>query len=279
MSTGLTTTQQGNFTKLKGIFGGDELKTAIAEAAPRHLTPERAIRVALTSLRRTPKLLECDTASVIKAVIEASQLGLEVDGVLGQAYLVPFGRECQMIIGYRGLIELCRRSGEIDVIKANVVRQDDEFDWMDVPPKLEHKSAGNADKPITHVYAWVQLRNGGTDFVVWSVDEIEAHRKRYSRAQKGSAWETAWDWMAKKTVLRQLCKLLPLSTEYHRAVIQDEYRDTIDAEYRVNSNGRRKVTATKITAAIEAEEEEYDDEHDGQLFETDGPQDAVEQGM
>lgn len=202
-------------------------KEGLQQALPKHLTAERMIRVAMTVIQKTPKLLECDKRSLIGAIVEASQLGLEPDGVLGHAYLVPYGNTCQLIVGYKGLIDLSRRSGTIKTIDARVVYEKDEFDFSyGLHPKCEHRPSRLADpgKPI-YVYAVGHLLNNGVQYEVMTVREVEAIRAR-SRASKNGPWVTDWEAMAKKTVLRRLCKLLPVSVETQRAIAIDEHDDS-----------------------------------------------------
>jgi len=199
-------------------------------ALPKHLTPERMFRVAMTAVQRTPELLECDPRSLAGAVLQASQLGLEPDGVLGAAYLIPFRngktgkREVQFLPGYKGLITLARRSGEISSIDARVVREGDKFKYaFGLNPVLEHVPAehdGEA-KPVTHAYAVIRLKDGGYQFDVLTVAEIKAIQAQ-SRAGTSGPWQTHFAEMAKKTALRRALKLAPMSVEAQRAVALDE---------------------------------------------------------
>lgn len=251
MSNALTTHQTHTFGQMRETLSSDGFQQALMEALPNHITPERMARVALSSMRRNPKILDCDQASILKAIVEAAQLGLEVDGILGQAYLVPYSRECQLLPGYLGLIELCRRSGELKLLKANVVRQGDHFHYQEVPPELTHKRESPPDAPITHVYAWAQLNNGAEDFVCWTTDEIEAHRKKYVRtSKKDTPWDSAWEAMAKKTVIRQLLKLLPKSIEIQRLVQREEYYDSGVTETRDNRQDQKRVQRSALNAFV-----------------------------
>ncbi len=109
----------------------EQMKPQLQAALPKHITPERLVRVALSAIQNTPKLLECDRNSLFRAVLTSAQLGLEPDGILGQAYLIPFAGKVQFIPGYKGLIDLARRSGEVLNIIAKEVYKNDEFtvDW------------------------------------------------------------------------------------------------------------------------------------------------------
>jgi recombination protein RecT len=209
----------------------EKSKGQIAAALPKHISPDRLLRVAMTAIQRTPKLLECDPVSLIGAVIQASQLGLEPDGVLGHAYLIPFynskkGRsEVQFIAGYKGLIDLARRSGQVISIAAHVVYQNDSFDYAyGLEEKLNHKpSMGERGKSIA-VYAVAKLRDGGHHFEVLSVDDVERIRKS-SKAGNFGPWVDNWDEMARKTAIRRLAKFLPLSVEFQKASALDELAD------------------------------------------------------
>ena len=207
-------------------------------ALPRHVTADRMIRVALTSLRKNPKLLDCSIPSLFGAITEAATYGWEIGGVLGHAYLVPYKTECQLIPGYKGLIDLCRRSGQISTITLEVVHEGDTFTYsLGDNPKIEHKpndrDPKRDSKPITHVYAVVRMRDGGIQRSVWSREKIDAHKEQYSQAwrraessyngkppSKDSFWHTAWPAAAKKTVIRDMINrgLLPVSAEYREAV-------------------------------------------------------------
>ena len=204
-----------------------ERRDQIAMALPQHLTPDRLIRVALTAIAKTPKLLECSQASVIGAVIQAAQLGLDVDGSLGHAFLVPYKSKCQLQIGYRGMIDLARRSGQIISLSAHVVYENDRFDYaFGLEDKLVHvPSIGKPGKPIA-VYAVAKLKGGGHQFDVLSIAEIEKARNHSMTTRSDSPWNTHWDEMAKKTAIRRLFKYLPVSIEIQRAVGLDEQADS-----------------------------------------------------
>lgn len=199
----------------------EQMKPEIARALPKHLNPERVARIAVTVMRRTPQLAECTPESFLGALMTCAQLGLE-PGPLGHAYLVPYGREVTFIAGYRGLVDLARRSGQVESVSARVVREGDEFAYaFGLEPKLEHTPKADVDKPVTHVYAVIRLKDGGVDFDVMTRAEVEAVRRR-SRASDNGPWKTDYAEMAKKTVLRRLLKTAPMSVEYQQAVSNDE---------------------------------------------------------
>jgi recombination protein RecT len=235
----------------------ERAKPQIALALPRHLSADRMLRIAMTSVRRTPALLHCNPQSLLGAVVQAAQLGLEPDGVLGHAYLIPFKDEVQLIVGYKGLIDLARRSGQLSTIFARVVRARDSFEFAyGLSERLEHIPSGEPDPgELVAVYAVARLKDGGQQFEVLTRREVEAVRKR-SRAAGSGPWVTDYEEMAKKTVLRRLCKMLPASVELARAVALDEradlglpqqLEDVIDAQTVERTNG--KPTLDDVVAA------------------------------
>lgn len=212
---------------ISALLAKPEIKAQIGLALPRHMTPERLLRIALTEVRRNPKLAECSQASLLAAVFQCAQLGLEPGGSLGHAWLVPFGREVQFQIGYRGMIDLARRSGQIHSIEAHAVYEGDHFDCvLGLESDLKHlpdwSNPNRCDAgKLTFVYAVARLKDGGTQFEVMSRAEVEAVRKR-SRSGSSGPWQTDFAAMALKTVVRRLFKWLPISIEMSRAVGLDE---------------------------------------------------------
>ncbi|MBD3031512.1 recombination protein RecT [Proteus mirabilis] len=206
------------------------MKAQLAAALPRHMTPDRMIRIVSTEIRKTPELANCDMQSFIGAVVQCSQLELEPGNALGHAYLLPFGNgksksgqsNVQLIIGYRGMIDLARRSGQIVSISARTVRQGDSFHFeYGLNENLTHIPGENEDSPITHVYAVARLKDGGVQFEVMTHNQIEKVRA-LSKASQNGPWVSHWEEMAKKTVIRRLFKYLPVSIEMQKAVILDE---------------------------------------------------------
>lgn len=225
---------------LKGLL--DKAMPQIRLALPKHMTAERMLRVALTAAQRNPDLLKCDQLSFVGSVVQASQLGLEPDGILGHAYLVPFNnsqtgrKEVQLIAGYKGLIDLARRSGHVTSISAHVVYEKDEFTFVyGIDEKLHHvpHMKGDRGEPVA-VYAVAKMKDGGYAFDVMSKAEVEKIRASSKQANKGP-WKDHWGEMARKTAIRRLVKYLPLSPELQKAVSLDELADagvpqTLDIE-------------------------------------------------
>lgn len=225
-----TPTAMKNNNDVISFINQPSMKEQLAVALPRHMTAERMIRIATTEIRKVPALGDCDTMSFVSAIVQCSQLGLEPGGALGHAYLLPFGnknensgkKNVQLIIGYRGMIDLARRSGQIASLSARVVREGDDFSFeFGLEEKLVHRPGENEDAPVTHVYAVARLKDGGTQFEVMTRKQIELVRAQ-SKAGNNGPWVTHWEEMAKKTAIRRLFKYLPVSIEIQRAVSMDE---------------------------------------------------------
>lgn len=197
----------------------------IQRALPKHLDADRIARIAMTAVRTTPKLLECDQMSFIAAIMQSAQLGVEPNTGLGQAYLIPYGKQVQFQLGYKGLIDLAVRSGQYKAIYAHEVYEGDEFEFhYGLTKDLIHKPASvPTGEPIGY-YAVYHLQNGGYDFVYWTRERIDMHAQKFSQAvQKGwtSPWKTNFDAMAKKTVLKEVLKYAPKSIEFQKSVEAD----------------------------------------------------------
>ena len=239
-STGPITDSTGQIVKKQNGNGGtlihllQAMGPEIQRALPRHMTPERMGRIVLTALRTTRDLAICTRESFAGCVMQAAQLGLEPNTPLGHAYLIPRKsknlpadvRECTLIVGYQGYIELARRSGMVASIYAYAVRDGDQFEYeLGLNPNVRHVPAEDEDREnraITHVYAVAAMRDSAERvFVVLTKPQIEARRKR-SAASNYGPWTTDYEAMCLKTAVRALWKWLPKSTEIARA-------DAIDA--------------------------------------------------
>lgn len=210
----------------------EKSKERFQDVIPKHLSADRLVRVAIVACSRTPQLLQCSPVSVLNSVMQAAQLGLEPGGPLGDAYLVPYKDTCQLIVGYRGMIALARRSGQIESLEAHVVHAKDRFVCRyGLSPVLEHEPdwSDNPGPPVA-VYAVAKLKDGGTQSEVMTKAQIDSIRGR-SRASGSGPWVSDYDEMARKTVVRRLCKYLPLSVEAIEALEQDG-----QAEFGTQSN-------------------------------------------
>ena len=196
----------------------------IQKALPSMVSSERFQRVALTAFSNNVKLQQCEPMSFIAAMMQSAQLGLEPNTPLGQAYLIPYGKQVQFQIGYKGLLELAQRSGKIKSIYAHTVRANDEFDIdYGLEQKLVHKPdlKGNRGKVIGY-YAVYHLDTGGNSFIFMTKDEILEFAKKKSKTFNNGPWQTDFDEMAKKTVIKKLLKYAPVSIEMQKAMTVDE---------------------------------------------------------
>jgi recombination protein RecT len=231
MSTALT---------IRDRLQSDAFRDQIAMVLPNHIKPERMVRVACTAMLRTPKLAECDQTSFFNAMLQLSQWGLEPDG--RRAHLIPFRNnkenrtECQLIIDYKGLVELILRSGSVASIHADKVCDADEFVY-DCGQILSHKI--DFRKPRGDVFAYyciITRKDGTKKCEVMSLEEVNAIRKRSKSANNGP-WVTDPDEMGKKTVFKRVSKWCELSSEIRDAIEHDD-RDTVEG----------RVTRSAVTA-------------------------------
>ena len=205
------------------------MEPEIKKALPEVITPERFTRMALSALNTTPKLRECTQMSFLAALMNAAQLGLEPNTPLGQAYLIPYNNkgvmECQFQIGYKGLIDLSYRNPQMQIISAQAVYENDEFEYeLGLNPKLEHRPTLGERGEVRLFYGLFKLTNGGFGFEVMSKTAMDEYAKEYSKAfdSSFSPWNNNYIGMAKKTVIKQALKYAPLKTDFRKALSNDE---------------------------------------------------------
>ncbi len=196
------------------------MKPQIALALPKHLTPERMIRIAITCLRTNPQLAECDTQSFLASVMLASQLGLE-PGVLGQCFLIPYKTTCTLVPGWLGILDLVSRAGKATAW-TGAVYKGDEFDWsLGDRPYVRHKPSGD-ETELTHIYAIARTRGADWPIVeVWSVAKITKHRERFNRVGERHYSYKHFEMYGRKVVLLQALKYVPRSIELATAFSLD----------------------------------------------------------
>ena len=215
-----------------------KIKVALEQILPKHVTADRMIKVVLSATARNPDLLKCTRASIVRAVMQSAELGLEIGGLLGEAYLVPYNvkvkytddegrpqerweKQAQCIIGYRGFIKLARQSGEIDAIDAHPVYDGDVFEVNFAESTILHSpgdlTRNREECKILAFYAMARYRRGFKQIDVMTLGEVEKVRKR-SKAADGGPWVTDYVEMGRKSVVRRLAKYLDLSPEVRRAI-------------------------------------------------------------
>lgn len=228
---------QAGISTVKAFF--EQNKNAMAAVLPRHVKPDRMLRIALGAFRATPKLMQATTESLMGAIMQCAQLGLEPNTPLGHAYLIPFNNkrakrtDVQVIFGYRGLIDLARRSGQIESIAAHAVRENDDFDFSyGLDDKLHHKPSMTNRGEIIAFYAVAKMKDGGHAFEVMSLEQVETIRDRSQNYQsavkygKETPWHTDFEEMGRKTTVRRLFKYLPVSIEMATATMMDDIAES-----------------------------------------------------
>ncbi len=228
-------------------------KGELAKMLPKTLSIERLLKVAQIAATTTPALAKCDVPSLVGAIGQCAQMGLEPNTVLGHAYLVPFntkrkdanGNErwvnsVQVIIGYKGLIDLARRSGQIVSIAAHEVCENDRFELVyGLDEKLNHTPAMGERGSVVGFYAVAKLKDGGYSFEFMSMHQVVDIMKATQSKGGYGPWKEHFIEMGRKTVIRRLAKYLPLSIEFQTAVAldnqaeggKDQKLDTIDGEF------------------------------------------------
>ena len=256
VKTGITKVNGNGVAKAGGLKGLlMSMQGQIAKALPTVLTPERYTRMVMTALSTNPQLQQCTPESFLGAVMQAAQLGVEPNTPLGQAYLIPYrnkGRlECQFQLGYKGMLDLAYRSGEVSIIDAQAVHENDEFTYeYGLDPKLKFKPSLTNRGPVVAYYAMFRTKDGGFNFAVMSREDVEQFAKQYSKAAGSgySPWSTNFDSMAKKTVLKQVLKYAPLKSDFVRSVAADE---TIKTNIQPNMVDLEDETVIDVTPAEE----------------------------
>ena len=205
-----------------------QMQGEIKKALPAVMTPERFTRIVLSALSSNPKLAQTTPQSFLAAMMTAAQLGMEPNTPLGQAYLIPYYNaksgcsECQFQLGYKGLIDLAYRSGEVSIIQAQIVYEHDDFAYsFGLEPVLKHIPAPRDRGEPVYAYAMFRTREGGFGFDVMSMEDIRAFAQKYSKSCATGPWQTNFEEMAKKTVLKRVLKYAPLKSDFLRGMAQD----------------------------------------------------------
>ena len=204
----------------------------LMKVLPKTVTPDYAIRVCETSVRRNPDLMQCAPSSIGACLMQSAQLGLLLDNELAHAYMVPYNnkdtgqKEAQFQIGYKGYRELALRTKMYVDINAKVVYEKDDFEHSEMPRILRHVPTKDilSRGKITGVYAYAQTTAGAIIWRYLPIEDVELRRKR-SKAPNSPAWKNDYVKMVQKTAIRELCGSLQLSTPILRAIQIDELRE------------------------------------------------------
>lgn len=226
-------------------------RDSIAAVLPKHLDADRLLKIALVAVSKNELLMKCSQTSILQSVMTAAQLGLDCGGALGSAYLVPFWQnqknayECQLVLGYRGLIDLARRSGQIVSIEARIVYANDTFDldYSIDGARLTHKPCLDGEPgEMRLVYGVATLKDGGHQFELMTKAQIEKIRMISQTGKKNlGPWRDHYDEMARKTVVKRLAKYLPISVELSDAIDNDNKTEGYDPSIIVSQDSAAKL--------------------------------------
>jgi recombination protein RecT len=235
-----------NANELRQLFSRPDVLEQIKLTLPKHMSPDRLTKVFLSAVLQTPMLMRCNQLTLLQSLTKLSELGLEPGSALGHVYLIPFenqkaGRvDVNIIVGYRGYIELARRSGWVQQIETHVAFEDDTFELvygLDDVRKLRHvpnwKTPRTPEKAFL-VYCIARLKDGASHVEVMPMEEVRTIRNRsqsWKRKPNTGPWHDDFLEMARKTVLRRAAKYLPMSPEQAAAEgIDDDNGDVVQGE-------------------------------------------------
>lgn len=207
----LTQTQRKQDT-VRGLL--KSMEGEIKNALPSYLPVEKFIRTALTAINSNPKLASCSQESLLAAIMNSAQLGLEFNTPLGEAYLIPYGNKVNFQLGYQGLLKLAYNTGQFKRITAREVRENEDFDINYGTGEISHKPCLTGDSgDVIGYYAIYQTKDGGQDVFYFSKADAERYGKTFSQSYNSGPWKTNFDAMAKKSALIQVLKYAPKAIE------------------------------------------------------------------
>lgn len=223
-------------------------KRDIVRALPAQIKPERFQRICATALLGSSDLQRCTPESFIGAILNSAQLGLEPNTPLGEAYLIPYGGKCTFQLGYKGLIKLARQSGDIAKIGAEAIHKNDDFSYtLGLDPTIHHVPVFGDRGPVIGYYAYYKTKNGEVAFEVATRADIEEFARTKSKTFSRGPWQTDFDAMAKKTLIKRVLKYAPLSSEVARMIVQDETVKSVDV---TQENPETDMTLVLDTSSV-----------------------------
>jgi len=221
-------------------------KAELVKALPTHIDANKAIRVVVNDVTRNPALLDCEPTSFYGAIMEAAAMGLEIGSTLGLAYLVPFGRTVTMIPGYKGILKLAKQSESIADIYAYPIFEGDEYEIeMGDDPKIKHWPKFESDNAIAY-YAVVRFTDGNTRFEIMGKKAVEKHRDKFAKAK--NVWASNFDEMARKTVLKRICKSLPAQID-----LPENLAAALEAENVIDTNFAEPEKLVELSTTTDAD--------------------------
>lgn len=244
------------------IINSDSMKKQFEKALPKYITPDKFVRIALTAINSNPELAQCTQTSLLAAMMNSAQLGLEFNTPLGEAYLIPYRNKKTNVVtanfqvGYQGLLKLAYNTGAFKRITAREVRENEEFDINYGTGEINHKPCltGNSGNVIGY-YAIYQTKDGGQDVFYFSKEDAENYGKTYSKTYNSGPWKTNFDAMAKKSALIQVLKYAPKTTESQKLIGAMNTDNSNIKDYRQEDNGSLSFD---VDYEIEVKEDEED---------------------
>ncbi len=229
----------GNKQTLRALLGKENVTTTLDRVATKWLKADQVKTQAMIAVARNPQLLKCTPTSFLESMVRAAELGLKFAGAGGECFMIPYKSQATLVIGFRGLAAIARRSGQVVRIEARVVYEKDFFEISyGSGQQIVHRPRLGSDRgEMVAAYALAELKNGDLQIETMTRDEIEQVRNR-SRAGDKGPWKTDFSEMARKTVLRRLCKYLP----FEEAIAAADPEEIGDAD----CDRRRLIESTTL---------------------------------
>ena len=228
----------------------------IKNALPSYLPVEKFIRTALTAINSNPKLASCSQESLLAAIMNSAQLGLEFNTPLGEAYLIPYGNRVNFQLGYQGLLKLAYNTGQFKRITAREVRENEDFDINYGTGEISHKPCLTGDSgDVIGYYAIYQTKDGGQDVFYFSKADAEKYGRTFSQSYNSGPWKTNFDAMAKKSALIQVLKYAPKAIE-SQTLVQATNFDNANFEKTSKAESGERVYQVDYEIEPEVVEEE-----------------------
>lgn len=249
----LTPTQRKQDT-VRGLL--KSMEGEIKNALPSYLPVEKFIRTALTAINSNPKLASCSQESLLAAIMNSAQLGLEFNTPLGEAYLIPYGNKVNFQLGYQGLLKLAYNTGQFKRITAREVRENEDFDINYGTGEISHRPCLTGDSgDVIGYYAIYQTKDGGQDVFYFSKADAERYGRTFSQSYNSGPWKTNFDAMAKKSALIQVLKYAPKAIE-SQTLVQATNFDNANFEKTSKAESGERVYQVDYEIEPEVVEEE-----------------------
>lgn len=211
-------TQVSEISAFSGFL--DKFKPQLALALPKHMTADRMARLALTAFSSNAALQECTPKSIAASIMTAGQLGLE-PGVNGAGFLIPYGKTCTFVPGWKGLVDLVSRSGR-GTVYTGVIFNDQRYTYVDGAKRdlvIHNQTELDAPEDITHAYAIGLVKDAVMPIIeLWSVGKIKKHRDKYNKVGSKHYSFRDWEMYCRKVPLMQVLKYMPASIELANAI-------------------------------------------------------------